>query len=152
MILHVYKIKFEKTLSELEDSYECLPNIDKEKLYDLDAEGYFDYEDHNSSYIAFIITNPSFMKRYLSVLDDNLIKNKYLDISNDILYSKYDLESELKEIIEEGNLMFEFFIDDLNKWILDNLNIDNILDRISEVGIDNLKDIEKKFLENYKPQ
>lgn len=33
---------------------------------------------------------------------------------------------------------------------MENLDIDIVLDRISEVGIDNLSQIEKDFLKNYK--
>ena len=41
-------------------------------------------------------------------------------------------------------------MDDLDNWILHNLDIDTVLDRITEVGIDSLKPIETKFLKNYK--
>ena len=32
----------------------------------------------------------------------------------------------------------------------DNLDMDNILDRINQVGIENLTKLERKFLDNYK--
>ena len=48
-----------------------------------------------------------------------------------------------------NSLKYSFFIDDLNDWISINLDIDTVLDRISEVGIDNLSLVEKKFLKNY---
>lgn len=37
-------------------------------------------------------------------------------------------------------------MEDLDHWILENLEIDIVLDRITEVGIENLTDVEKKFL------
>ena len=40
-------------------------------------------------------------------------------------------------------------MDDLESWIYDNLEIDIVLDRITEVGMDSLKDVEKNFLKNY---
>ena len=37
----------------------------------------------------------------------------------------------------------------IESWIYDNLEIDIVLDRITEVGMDSLKDVEKNFLKNY---
>jgi hypothetical protein len=37
-----------------------------------------------------------------------------------------------------------FFISDIESWIADNLNIDIVLDKISETGMDSLKWIRKK--------
>jgi hypothetical protein len=34
--------------------------------------------------------------------------------------------------------------------IADNLNIDIVLDKISETGMDSLNELEKEFLKNYK--
>jgi hypothetical protein len=45
-------------------------------------------------------------------------------------------------------MKFSFFVDDLNDWIYNNLDIDTILDRISQVGLDSLSKIEKQFLNN----
>ena len=38
----------------------------------------------------------------------------------------------------------------INEWIISNIDIDNVLDRISIVGVEGLNKIEKKFLDNYK--
>ena len=38
----------------------------------------------------------------------------------------------------------------INEWILENLDIDTVLDRINEVGINKLRSVEKEFLNNYK--
>jgi hypothetical protein len=48
-----------------------------------------------------------------------------------------------------NSIKWSFFIDDLNEWIINNLDIDIVLDRISEVGIDSLTEIEKEFLKTY---
>ena len=64
---------------------------------------------------------------------------------------KINLEEELKPLLTTINsIKYSFFIDDLNDWIFENLNIDNVLDRISEVGgVKNLTSIEKEFLKNF---
>jgi hypothetical protein len=38
----------------------------------------------------------------------------------------------------------------INYWTMENIDIDIVLDRISQVGMNNLKEVEKDFLKNYK--
>jgi aromatic ring-opening dioxygenase LigB subunit len=150
-MLKVFKINFYKSTGELEDLYDYFSELDKEKLNDLDTESYFDYDDLDGNYTLLIIASHIEVDKYIKIIRDNNLKVDYLDISNDILKSKYDLESDLFYLInEENEIKFDFFIHDLNNWILENLDIDYVLDRISEVGINNLSKIEKEFLENYK--
>jgi aromatic ring-opening dioxygenase LigB subunit len=150
-MLKVFKINFYKSTDELEDLYDYFSELDKEKLNELDTESYFDYDDLSGNYTLLIIASHIEVDKYIKIIRDNTLKVDYLDISDDILKSKYDLEYDLTLLInEENEIKFDFFIHDLNNWILENLDIDNVLDRISEVGIDNLSKIEKEFLENYK--
>jgi len=145
----VYKIVFTKSAFELNDDYEYLSDMDKERIYDLDADSFFDYED--GCYNCFVITTPIEIEKYKDILKSNFIENECIDVSNDILRFKIDLAKELKDNISGLNsVKWGFFMDDLNDWILDNLDIDIVLDRISEVGINSLSGIEKDFLKNYK--
>lgn len=150
MSLRVFKISFYKSTIELESIYDYFSDLDKEKLENLDTESYFDYED-DGNYKVLLIANTVDIDKYLKVMQNNNLKVDCLDISDNILKFKYNLELDLKYLINsENELKFDFFIFDLNIWILENLEIDIVLDRISEVGIDNLSKIEKEFLENYK--
>jgi len=147
----VFKIKFYKSTGELEDLYDYFSELDKEKLNELDTESYFDYDDLDGNYILLLISSSIDLDKYIKIIRDNNLKVDYLDISNDILKFKYNLESDLFYLIsDENEIKFDFFIHDLNNWMLENLDIDDVLDRISEIGIDNLGKIEKEFLENYK--
>jgi len=150
-MLKVFKIKFYKSTGELEDLYDYFSELDKEKLNELDTESYFDYDDLDGNYRLLLIASSIDLDKYIKIIRDNNLKVDYLDISNDILKFKYNLESDLFYLIsDENEIKFDFFIHDLNNWILENLDIDDVLDRISEIGIDNLGKIEKEFLENYK--
>ncbi len=150
-MLKVFKINFYKSTDELEDLYDYFSELDKEKLNELDTESYFDYDDLDGNYRLLLIASSIDLDKYIKIIRDNNLKVDYLDISNDILKFKYNLESDLFYLIsDENEIKFYFFIHDLNNWILENLDIDNVLDRISEIGIDNLSKIEKEFLENYK--
>jgi hypothetical protein len=84
------------------------------------------------------------------ILLNNLILHDSQDISEKILNSEIDLELETEQKIDETNsFKYDFFIDDLNAWIYDNLEIDIVLDRITKVGINSLKEVEKNFLKYY---
>lgn len=145
----IYKISFFQSSYQLNDEYEKLSEHEKERISELDADGFFDFEE-KGNYVCFVIATPVEVKKYLSILSSNLIQFEYLDISMDILNFKINLVEELKNQISTLNsIKFSFFIDDVNDWILENLDIDMVLDRISLIGIDNLTVIEKDFLTKY---
>ena len=79
------------------------------------------------------------------------IPNNFLDLSDDVLKGKINLSKELKSMVTATtSIKYSFFIDDIDDWILENLDIDTVLDRISEVGtIDKLTNIEQEFLKNF---
>jgi len=80
-----------------------------------------------------LITTHIEIDKYISILNNNLIKYELKD--------KYLPTSQIK---------FNIFMEGINYWTMENIDIDTILDRISEVGMKNLKEVEKDFLKNYK--
>lgn len=151
MNIKVFKIKYNKSQFQLNEDCDNLTDYEKEIVSELDCLSFFDYEDHNDIYISYIISKPDELEKYSDILNRNFIWHEIIDISEDILKSRIDIESELKINLSSFNpLKLEFFMEDLDSWILSNLDIDTVLDRISEVGgIENLKSIEKEFLNNY---
>jgi len=149
-MLCVYKFNFTKSPFDLNDDYDRLSDIDKEKIADMEAESFIDYEEDNN-YSFFIIAEPTEIKKYTNVLDENLISYRMKDVSSEILNGTFKVEDYIsdKSIISFNSLKYSFFIDDLNEWIYNNLDIDTILDRISSVGMKSLTNIEKEFLKNY---
>ena len=149
MVNHVYKVKYSKSSLELNNDYENLSDFEKESLSELDALSFFDFEE-DQKYTCYIITTPLELKKYSKILLNNLIIHECFDLSENILSGKLDIENETRNKIDNFNfLKYEFFIDDINDWIYENLEIDIVLDRINEVGMDSLKDIEKLFLKQY---
>ena len=139
MVNHVYKVKYSKSSLELNNDYENLSDFEKESLSELDALSFFDFEE-DQKYTCYIITTRLDLKKYIKILLNILI----------ILSGKLDIENETRNKIDNFNfLKYEFFIDHINDWIYENLEIDIVLDRINEVGMDSLKDIEKLFLKQY---
>jgi hypothetical protein len=144
----IYKIKFTKSPFDLNEDYDRLSDIDKEKIADMEADSFFDYEE-DGVYTFFTIAEPIEVKRYLGVLSENLIRFESTDLSKDVLKGKFDINSEVGSKVDTiDSMKFSFFVDDLDEWIYNNLDIDTILDRISQVGLDSLTKIEKEFLNN----
>lgn len=149
-MLCVYKFNFNKSSFDLIDDYDRLSDIDKEKIAEMEAEAFIDYEE-DGNYSFFIITEPTEIKKYKNVLDENLIFYKVKDVSSEILKGDLKVEDYISDdnIISFNSLKYSFFIDDLNDWIYNNLDIDTILDRISSIGMKSLTKVEKEFLKNY---
>lgn len=145
----VYKIDFVKSSFDLSDDYSKLSDIDKEKIADISDESFLDL-DIDKKYVIYLIVSPIEMKGYVNVLNDNNIDYKIKDLSKDILHDKINIEDELYQRISPLMAMrYSYFIDDLNQWIYNNLDIDIVLDKISLFGINSLRTVEKKFLSNY---
>jgi hypothetical protein len=145
----VYKIKFNKSSFELNDDYERLSDYEKDIISELNTESFFDYEDELDNYVCFVITTPTELDRYLKILKNNLIEHESSDLSNTVLKNEINLEMLEDKLDSTNYFKYDFFMDDLESWIYDNLEIDIVLDRITEVGINSLKDVEKNFLKNY---
>lgn len=145
----VYKIKFNKSSFELNDDYERLSDYEKDIISELNTDSFFDYEDELDNYVCFVITTPTELDRYLKILRNNLIEHESSDLSKPVLKNEINLEV-LEDKLDSNNYFkYDFFMDDLESWIYDNLEIDIVLDRITEVGMDSLKNVEKNFLKNY---
>jgi hypothetical protein len=145
----VYKIKFNKSSFELNDDYERLSDYEKDIISELNTDSFFDYEDELDNYVCFVITTPTELDRYLKILRNNLIEHESSDLSKPVLKNEINLELLEGKLDSNNYFKYDFFMDDLESWIYDNLEIDIVLDRITEVGMNSLKDVEKNFLKNY---
>ena len=147
---YLFKIEFTKKSDYLNDDYDRLSDYEKEKISSLESESFLDYDDLDDNYVCIIITSYTEMKPYLNILKNNLIEHTVNDLSKDIITGKIDLEVLLKDNFSTNQIKFSIFVEEVNKWILKNTNIDIILDRISQVGMSKLKEVEKEYLKNYK--
>lgn len=147
----IYKIKFFKSAEKLSNHYNSLSESEKDNISGLNAESFFDYENKNQNYTCYIIADSTELEKYTNVLTNNSIEHKCFNLSDDLIKGKVDIKKDIENKIDETNYFkYDFFVEDIDTWILENLNIDIILDRISEIGIDSLKEVEKDFLKNYK--
>ena len=147
----VFKIKFDKNSDFLNDDYDRLDEYEKEIISTIDVESFFDYDDEDDKYTCILITSNFEIEKYISILQNNLIKFELKDISKSILKGKIDVEILLKDkYLPTSQIKFNIFMEGINYWTMENIDIDIVLDRISEVGMNNLKEVEKDFLKNYK--
>jgi len=147
----VFKIKFDKNSDFLNDDYDRLDEYEKEVISTIDVESFFDYDDDNDKYTCILITTHIEIDKYISILNNNLIKYELKDIYKSILKGKIDVGYLLKDkYLPTSQIKFNIFMEGINYWTMENIDIDTILDRISEVGMKNLKEVEKDFLKNYK--
>lgn len=152
MYTNLYKLIFSRDSFDLNDDYERLSEYEKEMISSMSVDTFFDFDHKDGNYICFFLTDSESINSYISILKNNLIDHKLIDLSKSVIEGKIDMEDEIKSSINStSQIKFNIFIDDVDNWILQNLNIDIVLDRITEVGgIDNLKQIEKEFLKKYK--
>lgn len=140
--LCVYKISFKNT-------YQIISNSDLEKIANLDIESSFDYKEDDFFYF-FVLTSKIEIKKYLKILDKNLINYEFNDITNKIIKNEYDFSYLTNYIDEENSIIYDIFMDDLDRWIYSKLDLDIILDIISSKGINSLRPVDRKFLkDNY---
>jgi hypothetical protein len=149
-MLQVFKITFSQNSYELNNEYLKLSEHEKEAIANILPDAYFEFNNDSENYILYLIITTLNLDRYLKILNNNSIQFKSENISHSLL-NGLDIDLELKEYINTlNNYRFNLFKKKIENWIVSNLEIDIILDRINQVGIDNLNNIEKKFLENYK--
>ena len=65
MNTHIYKIEFDRNSYNLNEDYERLSEYEKEKISDLDAESFFDFEK-DDNYGCFVITTPIEIKKFMT--------------------------------------------------------------------------------------
>ncbi len=145
----IFKMNFNYSLFDLNGEWGRLNNEDKNTLINLSAESFFDYELEDR-YICYVLAETSELNKYVEILDRYNINFKYKDISDIVLSSELDIELELIQKVDSDNsIKYDFFIEDVNNWIIDNLDMDIVLDKISLHGINGLNELEKQFLKKY---
>jgi hypothetical protein len=84
---------------------------------------------------------------------DLFFLNEELETQIETILKKYDVsyakENLTENLLTNPNEVFtDYFMERLNEFLTDNLDVDSILDRILEVGVDKLTSFEKYFLNN----
>ena len=145
----VYKIVFNKSSFELDKDYERFSEQEKITISSMNPDSFFDFND-KEHYTLYLIFSPLDIEKYSKILDNNLIEHTSEDVSEKVLENKLCVESSLKPFVNALNrFRWNTYKAKLDQWIYDNLDMDLVLDRIGQCGMDNLRPVEKKFLRNF---
>jgi hypothetical protein len=145
----VYKIAFNKSSFELDKDYERFSEQEKLAISSMNPDSFFDFND-KEHYTLYLIFSPLDIEKYSKILDNNLIEHTSEDVSERILENKLCVESSLKPYVNALNrFRWNTYKAKLDQWIYDNLDMDLVLDRIGQCGMDGLRPVEKKFLRNF---
>lgn len=146
----IYRIRFDKSSYELDKDYERLSEHEKLAISAINPESFFDFNDTDGKYTIYLAFCPMDMKKYVSILDRNLIWHDSADISDLILEGDAEIDREARAYVNSLNrFKWNSYSKKVEEWIYESLDMDFVLDRISKVGIDNLRQVEKKYLRNY---
>jgi hypothetical protein len=146
----LYEIIFPKSSFELDKDYERLSDHEKVDIATMTPDSFFDFNDNEGQYKLYLIFSPIDIERYSKILNNNLIGHETLDISDDVLVNKFCFDSGLRPFVNALNrFKWNSFKVKVDEWIYENLDMDLVLDRIGQCGMDNLRPVEKKFLRNF---
>jgi hypothetical protein len=145
----IYHINFSRTIDLVVWEYTIMNETERTNLTQLQFETSFDYEDNLGFYNMIVISDSNEMSKYIKILENNMIFHHHRDISNTILKNQYDVERIRERVKPSLMKIYESFMQKIDNWVIDNTDLDTVLDLINENGIENLRDADKKFLENY---
>jgi hypothetical protein len=82
---------------------------------------------------------------------DLFFLNEELETQIETILKKYDVSYDKENLTENlltnpNEVFTDYFMERLNEFLTDNLDVDSILDRILDVGVDKLTPFEKYFL------
>lgn len=146
----VYQIKFTKTSYDLDKDYERLSEHEKVDISSMTPDSFFDFNNNDGHYTLYLIFSPLEVERYSKILQNNLIEHSISNLSDGVLCNDFSIETNLRPFVNALNrFRWNSYKDKLDEWIYNNLDMDLVLDRIGQCGMDNLRPVEKKFLRNF---
>ena len=147
----VYRIRFNKSSYELDKDYERFSEQEKLAISSMNPDSFFDFNCAEGKYSIYLVFSPVDLKKYIGILENNLIWHDIADLSDGIMLGDFSLEEEVRHYINPLNrFRWNSYKKKLDEWIYQNLDIDFVLDRISRCGgICNLRPIEKRFLNEF---
>ena len=145
----IYHINFSRTIDLVVWEYTIMNETERTNLTQLHFETSFDYEDDLGFYNMIVISDSNEMVKYIKILENNMIFHHCRDISNTILKNQYDVERIRERVKPSLMKIYESFLEKIDNWVIENTDLDTVLDLINENGIENLRESDKKFLENY---
>jgi hypothetical protein len=126
----VYKISSNLTESENDRIYNSLSRENKKKISELnDIVLNNDVIDEFGHITSYMVCDKDVIDFIVNLFNENAVNYKVEDITKLFLYGQVKIEDK-----------------DFQNFLKENLDIDTILDKINEIGINSLTDLDKKIL------
>jgi hypothetical protein len=126
----VYKISSNLTESENDRIYNSLSRENKKKISELnDIVLNNDVIDEFGHITSYMVCDKDVIDFIVNLFNENAVSYKVEDITKLFLYGQVEIEDK-----------------DFQNFLKENLDIDTILDKINEIGINSLTDLDKKIL------
>ena len=129
--MNVYKISTNITESETYKIYNTFSKKEKKKISDFNDGGVLnnDITDEFGHMNSYMICDKEVVDFIVNLFHKNKVKYKVEDITKLFLYGQVKIEDK-----------------DFQNFLKENLDIDTILDKINEIGINSLTDLDKEIL------
>ena len=132
--MKIYKILTD--LTEERDKYlkSNLTREEEKKIFRYFEDGNISYDliEENGTITSYFMCSKEVLDYVTSLFYKYEVKFVISNITNDFLIGKVNIDDK-----------------DFQNYLLENLDIDTILDKINELGIDSLSDLDKKVLNNF---
>ena len=147
----IYRIRFDKSSYELDKDYERFSEQENLAISSMNPDSFFDFNCADGKYSIYLVFSPLDLKKYIGILENNLIWHDIADLSDGIMLGDFSLEEEIRPYVNPLNrFRWNSYKKKLDEWIYQNLDIDFVLDRISRCGgVCNLRPVEKRFLNEF---
>ncbi len=143
----VWRFDFKVNTEKLNKAYEKITNEDKDYLATANIYGSFDIEAKNKCQ-SFLIATLQNIEIYKEMFNKYSIKCKIVDITKDVITGKLDIEDDIVNFMGVNSEYSDFFIEQIELVIYENLTMDSILDKISKHGINSLSRLEYQFMDD----
>jgi len=148
-MVKLFKLSFVESTEKVHDLHNGLSEYDKTTIAKLSVIATYEYYT-DGVYLIFLLMKENEIETYENILEVNNISYICKDISMDVIYNTFDIESFLKNTYESVNFRdYYIFIEDVKRWIISELNVNLILDRINLYGMSNLRELDYTILNNY---
>lgn len=135
------KIVTKHTKEEIDSIFSNFTDISKQLMEEFYSTfRYNNFIDADGLVNMYAIIDSKGIEKLLKVYTDNYISFSYTDLTKQVLYG---------QVKSEGFIYDSFVNDFIDSFINENLSVDIILDKISELGKDSLSQKDLKILQNF---
>lgn len=145
----IYLLEYCRDIDLVTWEYQNLSDTDRTQVANLKFRSSIDFITENGDYNMLIIAEENEFNKLKKILNENYIHCFYKELTKKLLSNKTNIDKITQNSKNENTNLYESFKQKLEEWIMENLDLDVVLDMINDIGIENIREIDKQFLANY---